>query len=121
MGLFEAVVKVGTLQEGRPVFTDEVSLLVDTGAAYSMIPSEVLQRAGIAKLGSVTIKLTDGTTAEKSFGVAVLEIAGHIVGANVLFGGAGDLGLLGVTSLELASLAVDPVGKRLVSAAAIQA
>jgi len=121
MGQFEARVKIGILKDGFPHFTEEANLLVDTGAMYSLIPAEVLERAGVRRLGNVPVKLANGARAEKSFGMAVLEVEGHPVATNVLFGEGDDLALLGMTTLELASLAVDPENQRLVPVAAIQA
>ncbi|MEK7765446.1 MAG: aspartyl protease family protein [bacterium] len=121
MGLFKTKVRVGVLRDAGPVFTEEVSLLVDTGATYSTIPSAVLKRAGVNPIGKLPIRLADGSIVEKTYGGAALEVQGRVVFGNVLFGDEGDLALLGVTSLELGSLAVDPVGRRLVSATSIQA
>ncbi len=121
MGLFETNVRVGALKEGAPSFTEDVKLLVDTGATYSTIPSDVLERAGVTRLGMMPVRLANGTFIQKPFGFAVMEVQGRMVASNVLFGEKEDFALLGATTLELASLAVDPLGQRLVAVTAIQA
>jgi len=121
MGLFETNVRVGALKEGVPFFTEDVKLLVDTGATYSIIPSDVLERAGVMRLGTMPVRLANGTFIQKAYGFVVMEVQGRLVASNVLFGEKEDFALLGATTLELASLAVDPLGQRLVAVTAIQA
>jgi predicted aspartyl protease len=121
MGLFEANVKIGAMNNGKPAFNAEVKLLVDTGATYTTIPAEVLDRVGVIRLGEMSVRLANGTFIKKSYGGAVLEVEGRVVAATVLFGEPGDFALLGATTLEQASMAVDPVGQRLVAITAIQA
>lgn len=122
MGLFEISVRVGApIREGKPSLTETVRLLVDTGATYSTLPAEVLQRAGVVRLGTLPVRLANGAFVQKAYGIAALEVEGRVVGATVLFGENGDFALLGATTLEQASLGVDPVGRRLVAITAIQA
>ncbi len=109
------------MRDGNPVLTEEVSLLVDTGATYSTIPATVLDRVGVSRLGTLPVRLANGTFVEKAYGAALIEVQGRTVGVTVLFGETSDYALLGATTLEQASFAVDPIGRRLVAATAIQA
>jgi len=121
MGLFETTIRVGAMNGGVPAFTQEIRALVDTGATYTTLPAAVLERAGVARIGKMQVRLANGTFVEKDFGIAVMEVAGRVAGANVLFGEKDDFALIGATTLELASLAVDPVAQRLIPVSAIQA
>jgi predicted aspartyl protease len=120
MGLFSVKVRIADLS-GPAALGQELELLVDTDATYTTIPEDVLARHGVRRLGQIKVKLADGRWVAKDYGAAIVAVDGMTVGTTVLFGAPGDLPLLGATTLELASLAVDPVGKRLVPVQAIQA
>ncbi len=121
MGLFSVQVSLAAIANGRPEFTEQIDLLVDTGATFTTIPEEVLTRVGAMKLGTISVRLADGRDVVKEHGAAILLVEGRKVGTTVLFGKSGDLSLLGAATLEQAGLAVDPYGRRLVPIQAIQA
>jgi clan AA aspartic protease len=87
----------------------ELDCLADTGAIYTMIPSDLLEKISVRTSGSRRFKLANGKTEEYMVGEAYVEI--HNVGATslVVFGPERSTPLLGVTTLELLGFQVDPV------------
>ena len=90
--------------------------LVDPGATLTMIPAEVLHRLGIGTTPSISLVLADGRRVNRDTGHAMVVVEGDAVPCRVVFGMPGDAALLGLTVLEQAGLAVDPVPRRLLPA-----
>ncbi|MEK7475182.1 MAG: retropepsin-like aspartic protease [Candidatus Coatesbacteria bacterium] len=93
-----------------------VEALADTGATLTMIPGDVLKRAGVKPEGSVQVRMADGRTTDRPIGFAWVTVEGRSRPATVMFGEAGDMVLLGLTVLEETGLAVDPVNRTLIPA-----
>lgn len=111
MGTFHAAVRVahpdGT---GRAVL---VSALVDTGAAYTVMPAALLTRLGIIPSESGhRFRLADGQRVEYDVGDALLIIDDRMKVCSVVFGRDGQF-LLGANALELFQLLVNPFNERL--------
>lgn len=87
----------------------DVELLADTGAIYSVIPSEVLERIKIERRSARKLKLADGRVIERHLGIAEIEVKGEMAHSNVIFGEDQDASVLGVTALEELGLQVDPL------------
>lgn len=87
--------------------------LIDSGAVYSLAPTDVLQRLGIAPHRQVTLTLADGSKRTRDVGAAYFEYKGIGGAAPVLFGQPGDINLLGVTALEAMGLMIDPLTRNL--------
>ena len=92
------------------------SVLVDTGAELSWIPSAVLEELGIERRKTWHFRQADGTVLERWTGFVIVHVAGIETADEVVFGEEGDLVLLGSRSLEGLNVRVDPVAKRLVDA-----
>ena len=91
----------------------EVELLADTGAIYSMLPGSVLRDLGIAPSGRRRFRLASGDVEEYPTGEAYMAIEGVGATSVVVFGAEGSTPLLGVTTLELLGMQVDPVTGKL--------
>jgi predicted aspartyl protease len=90
--------------------------LVDTGAALSWFPKDVLQSLDVRPLKLWHFHQADGTiVARWTAGVRVFAV-GISTMDEVVIGEPGDLVLLGARSLEGLNLRVDPVSMRLVDA-----
>lgn len=89
------------------------SVLVDTGAELSCLPSVDLEALGIRRRRQRRFRQADGTVLERWTGGAILYAAGSSTVDEVIFGEPGDLVLLGSRSLEGLNLQIDPVAKRL--------
>ena len=92
------------------------SVLVDTGAELSWVPSGVLESLGVERNNKWLFRQADGTILERWTGTVVISLAGKRAGDEVVFGEPGDLTLLGSRTLEGFNLRVEPVTKKLVDA-----
>ena len=120
MGCRERFQSVGTFNwplritsmDGRQV--REIEATVDTGAAYTTLPTSLLRELGVAPMGKRRFLLADGRRIEMDYGEARATVDGESVTTLVVFGEDGAPALLGAYTLEGLALAVDPVEQRLV-------
>jgi clan AA aspartic protease len=113
MGMFEVNVKLANL--ATPSQTEELSLLVDTGATLSWIPRAILKKLGVTAFSRLPFTLADGSRLEREVTAVLLTIDGRKAPVQVAFGEDGEAAVLGATSLEGLGFMVDPVGERLVA------
>ena len=111
MGTFAVQLRVSDLA-GRN-FVD-VEATVDTGATYTLLPADMLEQLQIEPEGTRRLEVADDRIVEYPIGYARVQAEGEQSIALVVFGPEGVSPLLGATSLELLSFAVDPVHRRLV-------
>ena len=111
MGLMYVSVLVKAGARSRKSFRKR--FLVDTGATDSMAPASVLRKAGIRPVGLRRYELADGSYVEYPFGLARIEFMGEITAGRIIFGPERTEPILGVTQLESAGIAVDPVNQTL--------
>lgn len=116
MGTFTVGLQLGNL-DGREYI--DLEALVDTGATYTVLPSDVLDQLGIAKEGQRSLELGDDRIVDYPIGYARMRLNGGEAIVLVVFGPEGVDPLLGATALEHFSLAVDPVHQRLVPVRAL--
>ncbi len=112
MGLFEVKVKLANL--AAPMRTEEISLLVDTGATLSWIPRHILEKLGVSTLSRLPFTLADGRELERDVTSVMLTIDGRKAPVPVAFGEPGEEAVLGATALEILGLLVDPVAQKLI-------
>jgi len=92
------------------------SVLVDTRAELSWVPTEVLESLGIERYKKSRFRQADGTILERWVGGAYIYVTGNRATDDVVFGESGDLVLLGAHTLEGLNFRIDPVTKQLVDA-----
>ena len=92
----------------------EIEATVDTGAAYTTLPSGLLRELGIEPMDKGVFLLADGRRVEMDIGRAWATINGTSEVTLVVFGEDDAPPLLGAYTLEGLRLAVDPVAQRLV-------
>lgn len=97
----------------QPGKTARVRFLIDSGAAYSIVPADVLNRLGIKPRTVRSFMLADGTDIKRRMGTALFFYEGEEGGSPVIFGEEGDSALLGVVSLEALGLIFDPFQRQL--------
>ena len=90
-----------------------VECLVDTGAPYSQLPSDLLHSLGITPFNERSSIFADGRRRICRVGRAEFIHDTRHTPALVVFGEAGPPALLGTMTLEGLGLSVDPIGKRL--------
>ena len=111
MGTFQVTIEVGD-PEGRRYET--IDALVDSGATYTTMPASLLSRLGVSPHSKRTFVLADGTRIERDFGRRWVRLDGEYDISAVVFGDEGAMPLLGALTLEVFSLGIDPVNKRLI-------
>jgi predicted aspartyl protease len=101
------------LNPARPRKGTRLSLLVDSGATYSLVPGATLRRLGIKPHSVQTFTLADGSQLRRRIGDAIFVIDGKRGASPVIFGQPGDSALLGTVSLEALGLMLDPIRRTL--------
>jgi predicted aspartyl protease len=114
MGTFRIAIEIEHPVTSARQRLDEV--LVDTGAELSWIPTEVLERLGVARRKVWRFRQANGSVLERWSGFVITHVAGTETADEVVFGEPGDMILLGARSLEGLNLRVEPGNKRLVDA-----
>ncbi|MEM3082514.1 MAG: aspartyl protease family protein [Candidatus Caldarchaeum sp.] len=109
MGLVyvDAVVKKG----GKSVV---LRLLVDSGATYTVLKKDVWTILGLEPLGEIDLILADGTTITRKVSEAIIELPGYGERHTpVVLGEEEDENLLGIVTLEIFGLVLDPLKRTL--------
>lgn len=95
---------------GAPQF----DALVDTGAAYSVVPGPIVESPGYRRSRTQRVVLTDGRMEEWGLAQVEIECEGRRTTTPVLMGRPGGPVLLGATTLEELGLGIDPINRRLI-------
>lgn len=111
MGL--AHIRARITNPANPRRSADLQFLVDSGAAYSVVPSAMLKRLGIRPSSKRTFILADGSSVERKMGNALFRLDGHEGASPVIFGEKNDSTLLGVVSLEALGMILDPLKREL--------
>jgi len=119
MGLTD--VKMRVSNPGLPKKSTTVSLLVDSGATYSVLPREVCRKLGLKAQEELEFSLADGRPVVRGVAEARFEFAGRVRTSPVLLGEPGDVALLGVVTLETLGLVLNPLRRELVPIRALVA
>ncbi len=88
-------------------------MLVDSGAAYSIVDGNTLRKLGIRPTSTKTFILADGTEVTRRIGAALFRFHGEEGASTVIFGEPGDATRLGVVTLEELGLILDPMRREL--------
>jgi predicted aspartyl protease len=111
MGTFNTSVEVGDKAGQR---WESVEALVDTGASYTWVPSDVLQRLGVVPEFQFEFETDDGRVIERDAAETSARLNGDRRTTVVVFGDERSRALLGAYTMEGFSVAPDPVNQRLV-------
>ncbi len=87
--------------------------MVESGVTYTLLPYEDWQKIGLSAKRSVTFNLVDGTTVERKVSecyISLPEGEGH---TPVILGEPGDEAVLGVVTLEILGLVLNPFSRTL--------
>ena len=118
VGTFSVELEVGN--PSREEFV-AVQAMVDTGAIYTMIPEDILDRLGIPRLETDIFELADDSLVEYPIGDAVVRLQGRMRTVPVVFTRPNNTPLLGATTMEIFRLVPDPVNEQLIPAPRIRA
>lgn len=86
--------------------------LVDSGAVYSVVDSDILKKLELVGTRTMEFELANGQTIKKKVGEASFEYKGQRVTSPVVFGDKGVF-LLGAVTLETFGLILDPINRKL--------
>ena len=113
MGMFKKRVKVSNIKKPESVFEEE--FWVDSGALYSFVPEDCLERIGVEPAAPRNLVLADGRQEKRLLGFCDFQIEGleGRIPCPVIFAPKGSLFLIGATALENFGVEVDPLQKRL--------
>ena len=111
MGTFTWPIRISAVDGAR---SRDIKAIVDTGAAYTTLPSPLLREIGIEPVGQRRFLLADGRRIQMDYGEARATIDGESVTTLVVFAEDDASSLLGAYTLEGLGLAVDPVEQRLI-------
>ena len=113
MGLLKKRVRLSNSKNPELFFEEE--FWVDTGALYSFVPEDYLQRIGVEPAATRKLVLADGRQETRLLGFCDFQIEGlqGSIPCPVVFGPKGSLFLLGATALENFGVEVDPIQKKL--------
>lgn len=93
--------------------TRQVRFLVDSGATYTLLPHEIWTDIGLAPRRSVTFTLADGTVVERPVSECYVILPQGEAHTPVILGQPGDEALLGVVTLEILGLVLNPFTREL--------
>lgn len=90
-----------------------VRFLVDSGAAYSLLPREVWKDLELKPKRTLEFTLADGTTIRRKVSECRFEFGGIDATSPVILGEKRDEALLGVVTLESLGLVLNPFERTL--------
>ncbi|MBI3401527.1 MAG: retroviral-like aspartic protease family protein [Acidobacteria bacterium] len=96
--------------------TDEsasVRFLVDSGATYTLLPNDVWRQIGLTPKRTVGFTLADGSIVERAVSECHISLAQGEAHTPVILGSPGDEALLGVVTLEILGLVLNPFTREL--------
>ena len=112
MGSFSAKLRVWN--PSSPDKVEELEAMVDTGAAFSWMHRERLERLGVEKLRRIGFRAIDGSIVERD--TAAVWVANNDFKAPdiIVMAEHTDMEVIGVHTIEGLGLAADPVQKKLI-------
>jgi predicted aspartyl protease len=112
MGSFSAKLRVWN--PNSPEKVEELEAMVDTGAAFSWMHRDRLERLGAEKLRRIGFRAIDGSILERD--TAAVWVANNDFKAPdiIVMAEDSDMEVIGVHTIEGLGLAADPVQKKLI-------
>lgn len=90
-----------------------VRFLVDSGATYTLLPYEDWHLIDLSPKRAMTFALVDGTTIERDVSECHIQLPQGEGHTPVILGELGDEALLGVVTLEILGLVLNPFNRTL--------
>ena len=92
---------------------EEVRLLVDSGASYSLLPEHVWQAIELQPTREIEFRLADGSQMVRRVSECHIALEAGQSNTPVILGEPGDQALLGVITLEEIGLVLNPFSRTL--------
>lgn len=106
-------IEVEIANPAKPEIREKIELMVDSGAAYSVIPRKIIRKLGIKPYGTEAFFLTDGERIERKIASAEFFYQGKRGPSRIIIGETGDSALMGVVTLESMGFMLDPIRREL--------
>ncbi len=90
-----------------------VRFMVDSGARYSLLPKPVWESLGLKPNRELTFVLADGATVERGVSECYLILPQGRSHSPIILGEEDDAALLGVVTLEILGLVLNPFNRTL--------
>ena len=90
-----------------------VDFLVDSGAVYTLVPHDTWRELGLQPQRRETFRLADGTAIQRDVGECRIRLLEHEGHSPVILGEPGDEPLLGMVTLEIFGLVLNPFTRTL--------
>ena len=90
-----------------------VRFLVDSGATYTLLPLNVWKQIRLKPQRRIEFTLVDGTTIQRQVSECKIKLPQGEAHTPVILGEEGDEALLGVITLEILGLVLDPFKRSL--------
>ena len=90
-----------------------VRFLVDSGATYTLLPERVWKEIKLVPKRTATFTLADGTTIERKIPECYISLPQGEGHTPVILGEPGDEALLGIVTLEILGLVLNPFTREL--------
>jgi len=91
-----------------PQGSETVRFIVDSGAKYSLLPMKVWQKIGLKPKHEMEFSLVDGSIIKRSISECHIELRVGAAHTPVILGEAQDEALLGVITLEILGVVINP-------------
>lgn len=111
MGTFRVSIQLAAVSGAH---FESMEALVDTGASYTWIPCDLLERLGVLADEERVFVLADGREVRYPMAWVRVRLGERIQPTLVVCGDTGTEPLLGAFTLEGFGLGVDPVNRRLI-------
>lgn len=98
-------------RDGGPC--EHISLLVDSGAVYSVLPQQVWRRLGLHPKRTLEFSLADGRPIHRRVSECRFKIGGLDAASPVVLGEEHDAALLGAVTLENLGMVLNPFERTL--------
>ena len=117
MGTFYVTIQVADRFRERYV---NVDAMVDTGSTYTSLPGSMLDGLGIEREETDVFELADNRLVEYDMGETRVRLEDRELTVPVVFGSDDSAPLVGMTTLEILRLGIDPVAEKLVPVTAFR-
>ena len=117
MGTFYVAIQVADRFRERYV---NVDAMVDTGSTYTSLPESLLEELGIEREETDIFEMADNRLVEYDMGETRVRLEGREFTVPVIFAADGSVPLVGMTTLEILRLGIDPVAEKLVPVTAFR-
>ena len=114
MGMTRVTLTVKNPKDPKLQIRDD--FLVDSGAAFTVLPADLVAKLKLQPIYEKKFSLADGKVVTRKIGSALIKLNGKEIPSPVVLGKKNDNKLLGALTLESFGLALDPFERKIYEA-----